>query len=382
MQQKPRRIVAHFDLDSFFVSVEILNNPSLKGLPVIVGGRERGVVAACSYAARQFGVHSGMSSAMARRLCPQAVIISGRRNDYGRYSRWVTDIVAARAPRFEKASIDEFYIDLTGMDRFFDPLRWTVELRETIMSETGLPISFGLSCNKMMAKMATNEAKPNGFLHIPAGREQDFLQPLPVGKIPGVGESTQNLLTQMGIRTIGDVQQRSAEELGAWLGKWGETLWQKSMGIDNGPVSDEHEPKSVSSEHTFDRNIADADWLHAELVRLTEKVGFALRAEKKRAGCVMVKIRYPDFETTTHQSRIFHTDADGDIIPVVKTLFNRSHVAGRPVRLLGVRLSEFAEPVVQGNLFDPVDKKKELYAAIDEVKSRFGRLKIKRASSG
>ena len=382
MHQEPRRIVAHLDLDSFFVSVEILNDPRLKGLPVIVGGRDRGVVAACSYAARQFGVHSGMSSAAARRLCPQAVIISGRRNDYGRYSRWVTDIVAARAPRFEKASIDEFYIDLTGMDRFFDPLDWTIRLRETIMSDTGLPISFGLSGNKMMAKMATNEAKPNGVLHIPAGREIEFLKPLPVGKIPGVGESTQSLLTAMGIVTIADVQQRSPEDLIGLLGKWGEILWQKSNGIDLGQVSDEHEPKSVSSEHTFDQNVTDNVMLHAELVRLTEKVGFALRAEKKMAGCVTVKIRYPDFETTTHQSRIFHTDADGEIIPVVKALFARSYDTARPVRLLGVRLSEFSSDAVQGNLFEPQEKKKELYAAIDEVKNRFGRLKIKRASSG
>ncbi len=382
MPQEPRRIVAHLDLDSFFVSVEILNNPSLKGLPVIVGGSDRGVVAACSYAARRFGVHSGMSSAMARRLCPQAVVIGGRRNDYGRYSRWVTDIVAARAPLFEKASIDEFYIELTGMDRFFDPLEWTIRLRETIMSETGLPISFGLSCNKMMAKMATNEAKPNGFLHIPPGREMEFLKPLAVGKIPGVGESAQSQLTAMGIHTIGDVQQRSAEELSELLGKWGETLWQKSRGIDYGTVSGEHEPKSVSSEHTFDRNITEPDQLHAELVRLTEKVGFALRDEKKLAACVAVKIRYPDFETTTRQTRIFPSDADGAFIPVVKALFARSYETPRPVRLLGVRLSEFSAPVEQGNLFDPVEKRKELYAAIDEVKKRFGRVKIKRASSG
>src|SRR3954464_14159945 len=174
----PQRIIAHFDLDSFFVSVEVLNDPSLRGKPVIVGGSERGVVAACSYEARKFGIHSAMPSSKAKQLCPQAIFVSGMRGEYGKYSRWVTDIIAAKAPLFEKASIDEFYLDLTGMEKFFNPYQWTIELRQEIIDKTGLPISFGLAGNKMVAKIATDEAKPNGYLHIAYGREKEFLAPL------------------------------------------------------------------------------------------------------------------------------------------------------------------------------------------------------------
>ena len=197
-----QRIIAHFDLDSFFVSVEILNDPSLKGKPVIVGGRERGVVAACSYEARKFGIHSAMPSHKARQLCPDAIFVHGTRGEYSRYSRWVTQIIAAKAPLFEKASIDEFYIDLTGMAKFFNPLQWTIDLRNEIMKETGLPISFGLSSSKMMAKIATNQAKPNGFLQVPFGKEKEFLAPLGVDEIPGVGKHAQEVLAYIGVKTI------------------------------------------------------------------------------------------------------------------------------------------------------------------------------------
>ncbi|MFT3910375.1 MAG: DNA polymerase IV [Ferruginibacter sp.] len=378
----PRRTIAHFDLDSFFVSVEILNDPSLKGKPVIVGGSERGVVAACSYEARKFGIHSAMPSAKAKQLCPHAIFIKGHYHDYSKYSRWVTQIIAAKAPLFEKASVDEFYLDLTGMDKFFKPLQWTIDLRKQIVDETKLPISFGLASNKMMAKMATNQAKPNGYLQIPFGKEKEFLAPLPVSDIPGVGEQTNLILRSMGIETIGQIEEAGIEVLEERLGKWGTDLWQKSQGIHHREVSPYHEAKSISSENTFEENKTDLVFIKKELVRLTEKICFELRQDEKVAGCVAVKIRYPDFETTSRQTTIPYTCADDEIIPVVKDLFQKLYKKGTPIRLLGVRLSELTNNAVQTNLFDDVERKSDLYKAIDEVKNRFGKTFVKRASSG
>ena len=377
----PQRIIAHFDLDSFFVSVEILNNPSLKDKPVIVGGRERGVVAACSYAARKFGIHSGMPSKKAFQLCPQLIVANSSRGEYSKYSRWVTQIIAAKAPLFEKASIDEFYIDLTGMEKFFNPLQWTINLRKEIMDETQLPISFGLASNKMMAKMATNAAKPNGYLQIPFGKEKEFLAPMAVNKIPGVGDHTYESLKAMGIFTIKDISERSIEELEERLGKWGIDLWHKSQGIHNGEVTQYHEAKSVSTENTFDENKTDNIFLMGQLVRMIEKIAYELRQDGKVAGCVAVKIRYPDFETTSRQTTIPYTCADDEIIPVAKELFNKLYKKGTPIRLLGVRLSELTNDAVQTNLFDDVERKTDLYKAIDNVKERFGKASVKRASS-
>ncbi|HMK03706.1 MAG TPA: DNA polymerase IV [Ferruginibacter sp.] len=376
-----QRIIAHFDLDSFFVSVEILNNPSLKGKPVIVGGRERGVVAACSYEARKFGIHSGMPSKKALQLCPHLIVSNSSRGEYSRYSRWVTQIIASKAPLFEKASVDEFYIDLTGMDKFFNPLQWTIELRQQIIEETQLPISFGLAGNKMMAKIATNEAKPNGYLQVAFGKEKEFLAPLAVNKIPGVGDHTHDILKSMGIVTIQDVSERTIEDLDERLGKWGIDLWHKSQGIHNGEVSQYHEAKSVSSENTFDENKTDIKFLKSELVRLTEKIAFELRQDGKVAGCIAVKIRYHDFETSSRQTTVPYTCADDEIIPVVKELFDKLYRKGVPVRLLGVRLSELTNDAIQTNLFDDVKRKSGLYKAIDNVKNRFGKNSLTRASS-
>ena len=381
MNNQPQRIIAHFDLDSFFVSVEILNNPSLKGKPVFVGGSERGVVAACSYEARKFGIHSGMPSKQALQLCPHAIVLKGTRGEYSKFSRWVTQIIASKAPLFEKASIDEFYLDLTGMDKYFNPLQWTIDLREQIIKETGLPISFGLASNKMMAKIATNEAKPNGYLQVPTGKEKEFLAPLPVNKIPGVGDHTWEVLKAMGIYTIHDISLRGSEELEERLGKWGSDLWQKSFGIHHSPVAQYHEAKSISSENTFDENKTDLNFLMSEVVRLSEKIAFELRQDRKLAGCISIKIRYPDFETTSRQTTVPFTCADDEIIPVAKELFHRLYRKGIPVRLLGVRLSELTNEAIQTNLFDNISRKKDLYRAIDDVKNRFGRTTLKRASA-
>ena len=381
MNKTPQRIIAHFDLDSFFVSVEVLNDPSLKGKPVFVGGSERGVVAACSYEARKFGIHSGMPSKKALQLCPQAIVVKGTRGEYSRYSRWVTQIIASKAPLFEKASIDEFYLDLTGMDKFFNPMQWTIDLRQQIMDETKLPISFGMGSNKMIAKMATNEAKPNGYLHIPAGKEKEFLASMPVNKIPGVGDHTWEVLKAMGIFTINDINCKTKEELEERLGKWGIDLWNKSFGVHTGEVTQYHEAKSISSENTFDENKTDMYFLMAEVVRLSEKIAFELRQDGKVAGCIAVKIRYPDFETTSRQTTVPFTCADDEIIPVAKDLFHKLYKKGKPIRLLGVRLSELTNEAIQTNLFEDTSKKNELYKTIDDVKNRFGKVKLKRASS-
>ncbi len=376
-----QRIIAHFDLDSFFVSVEVLNDPSLKGKPVIVGGKDRGVVAACSYEARKYGIHSAMPSKKAQQLCPQAIFIKGKYSEYSRYSRWVTEIIADKAPLFEKASVDEFYLDLTGMDKFFNPLEWTVALRKEIIDKTGLPISFGLASNKLLAKIATNKAKPNGYLQIPFGREKEFLAPLPASEIPGVGDQTKLVLQAMGIFTINDIFLAGENQLEERLGKWGIDLWQKSQGIHHGVVSSYHEAKSISSENTFEENKTDLAFLRAELVRLTEKICYELRHDEKVAGCVAVKIRYPDFETSSRQASIPYTNADDEIIPIVKALFSKLHKKGEAVRLLGVKLSDFSNDAVQTNLFNDTERKADLYKAIDNVKDRFGKIIVKRASS-
>jgi len=369
-----QRYIAHFDLDAFFVSVECINDPSLKGKPLLVGGHsDRGVVAACSYEARKYGIHSAMPMKTALRLCPHATVVGNARGEYSKYSRWVTEIIAAKAPLFEKASIDEFYLDLTGMDRFFDPYQWTIDLREEIISATELPISFALASNKMISKIATQEAKPNGYIHVPAGMEQEFLAPLKVNKIPGVGDHTYQSLREMGVLTIRDLSEQPLEVLERRFGKYGSDLWSKSRGIHEGEVVPYHEAKSISTENTFEENKTDVDFLMAELVRMTERVGYELRQDNKTAGCVAVKIRYGDFETTSRQVTIPYTFYDDELIAKAKELFHKLWRKGEPIRLLGVRLSELTGEAIQTNLFQDTKKKTELYKAIDEVKNKWGK---------
>jgi DNA polymerase-4 len=370
----PQRYIAHFDLDAFFVNVEILGDPSLKGKPLLVGGHsERGVVAACSYEARKYGIHSAMPMRTAMKLCPHATVVGNARGEYSKYSRWVTEIIAAKAPLFEKASIDEFYLDLTGMDRWYDPYQWTIALREEIIAATKLPISFALASNKMISKIATQEAKPNGYIHVPAGMEQEFLAPLKVNKIPGVGEQTWQVMQEMGIVTIRDLSEQPIELLERRFGKYGTELWSKARGIHEGEVVPYHEAKSISTENTFEENKTDMDFLMAELVRMTERVGYELRQDNKTTGCVAVKIRYPDFETTSRQVTIPYTFYDDELIAKAKELFHKLYRKGQPIRLLGVRLSELTSEAIQTNLFENTQRKTNLYKAIDEVKGRFGK---------
>jgi len=367
-----KRHIAHFDLDSFFVSVEIINNPSLKGKPVLVGGYERGVVAACSYEARKFGIHSAMPMKKAMQLCPQAIITSASSSQYSKYSRWVTEIISSRVPLFEKASIDEFYIDLSGMDKFFGVSQYAKELRQHIINETGLPISCGLSSARFISKMATNEAKPNGFLEIPHGKEIEFLWPLGIEKINGVGKQTEQLLKSYGIYTIEDIAKTPIELMERYVGKWGEALWHKAHGMGSAEITTDWEQKSMSHENTFDTDYTDIDFLHKELVRLTEKTAYSMREDEKMTGCVTVKIRYSDFETTSRQETVDYTALDDVLIAKVKDLFNKSYQKGRPVRLLGVRFSQFIPFTMQMSLFENNAEKLNLYKAVDDIKDRFG----------
>ena len=375
-----QRYIAHFDLDSFFVSVEVLNDSTLKGKAVIVGGsKDRGVVTTCSYEARKFGVKSAMPMKQAMRLSPHAILVRGTRGEYSRYSRMVTDIIAAKAPLFEKASIDEFYLDLTGMDKFFDPYQWTIDLRNEIIQKSGLPISFGLASNKMVAKVATDEAKPNGYLFVQPGMEKIFLAPLSVNKFSGVGEHTFELLKEMGILTIQQLSETPIAALEKKLGKYGVDLWNKSQGIHHGEVHPYHEAKSISTENTFEENTKEIDFLLSELVRMTEKVAYELRQDEKLTGCIAVKIRYPNFETTSKQTTIDYTFRDDELIPQAIALFNKLYRSGEPVRLLGVRLSELTNQALQGSLFDDAEKKHKLYKAIDSVKNKFGKNLLQKA---
>jgi DNA polymerase-4 len=367
------RYFAHIDLDAFFVSVECILNPSLKGIPLIVGGHhQRGVVAACSYEARKFGIHSAMPMKTAMKLCPRATVVSGTRGEYSKYSRWVTEVIAAHAPLFEKASIDEFYLDLTGMDKYFDPYQWTVDLCNKITSQIGLPVSFGLATSKMVAKMATNACKPNGQLFIRPGEEQAFLFPRTVNQIPGVGGHTYRGLLEIGIESIKELAETNPVVLERKLGKYGLELWNRAHGNHTSEVVPYHEAKSVSTENTFDENTGDLTFLQTELVRMTEKVSFEMRQENKMAGCIAVKIRYHDFETTSRQTSIPYTCYDDELIARAKELFLQLYKKGKEVRLLGVRLSELTGEAFQTNLFESSQKKTALYKAIDDVKEKFG----------
>jgi DNA polymerase-4 len=379
---QPQRYIAHFDLDSFFVSVEILKNPSLQNQPVLVGGsRERGVVAACSYAARKFGIHSAMPMKQALQLCPNAIVISGSYKDYSYFSNRVTEIIANAAPAYQKASIDEFYIDLTGMDTYFNPLQWTIDLRQKIITATGLPISFGLASTKLIAKIATDEAKPNGYLFVQPGREKEFLAPLPVQKIPGVGKHTLPVLQQMGIHTIHDILQFAPSHLEQKLGKWGQTLHIIANGHYDSPLHESHEAKSISTEQTFSENTIDRLFLEKKLVQMTEKVAYELRQDNLFTACIAVKIRYADFTTQSKQVTIPLTFCDDELIPVAKQLLQTLYSGKQAVRLLGIRLSNLNKYGKPPDLFNATQTKASLYQAIDAVKNKYGNFALRKGRS-
>lgn len=367
------RHIAHFDLDAFFVAVECKKNSKLVGKPVLVGGSsDRAVVAACSYETRKFGIHSAMPMKLAKRLCPEAIIIKGDMESYSQHSRDITQIIASKVPLFEKASIDEFYIDLTGMDKFFGCKKYTDELRKQIIKESGLSISYGLASNKLISKVATNEIKPNGQLEVPPGNEKPFLAPLRVNKIPGVGKETTRLLVQMGVETIHTLSQIPIEMLHNLLGKSGTELWKRANGIDDTPVIPYREQKSISTENTFHTDTTDMRFLETELIRMTESIGHQLREQNKLTGCITVKIRYSNFDTVTRQSSIPFTASDHLLIKRVKELFYKLYDKRLLVRLIGVRFTELVPGNYQINLFDDTQEMIRLYQAIDGIKMKYG----------
>ena len=375
------RSVVHMDLDTFFVSVERLLNSGLVGKPVIIGGMsDRGVVSSCSYEARKYGVHSAMPMKMARQLCSEAVVIRGDMDAYSKHSRMVTDIIAESAPVYEKASIDEHYLDITGMDRFFGCMQWTHELRHRIMKETGLPISCGLSINKTVSKIATGEAKPNGEIEIPGGNEKLFLSPLSIRKIPMIGQRTFHLLRSMGIGTIGTLGQIPMEMMESLLGKNGIVIWKKANGIDPTPVEQYSERKSIGSERTFQRDTMDVSGLRDLLTSMVEKLAFQLRKEEKLVSIVTVKIRYSNFDTHTLQKRIPYTSFDHVLMPVARELFDRLYQRRMLIRLVGVRFSGLIRGTQQLNLFEDTSEMVHLYLAVDRMRRRFGADALQRAS--
>ncbi|HJW18261.1 MAG TPA: DNA polymerase IV [Flavisolibacter sp.] len=375
------RTIAHYDLDAFFVNVECLKNPSLKGKPLMVGGKsDRAVVAACSYEARKFGIRSAMPMKLARRLCPQAMVISGDMESYSYYSRLVTDVISDTVPQFEKASVDEFYVDLTGMDRFFGCRSFSQELRKKVTKETGLPISNGMAANKLVSKVATDEAKPNGQLVIPFGNEKRFLAPLPIEKLPMAGPKTTELLRQMGVVKIKTLSEIPVEMMQNLMGKPGIELWRRANGIDESPVVPYSEQKSISTENTFESDTIDIRFLQAKLVQMTEKIAFELRQQNKLTGCVTVKIRYSDFNTVTKQCTIAYTALDHLLLQTVKELFNKLYDRRLLVRLIGVRFTHLVPGNYQISLFDDTDDLIRLYQEIDKLNGRFGRYLIMRAS--
>lgn len=376
-----RRYIMHIDLDSFFVSVERLYDPSLIGKPVIIGGNaQRGVVASCSYETRKFGVHSGMSSKEAFKLCPDAISIHGNHARYSEKSKEVTKIIEEMVPLYQKASVDEFYIDLTGTDRFYDPYKLATEVRQRIIRETRLPISFGLASGRTVAKMATNRAKPNGQLFIPHGREMEFLAPLPIRAIPGLGESTCKKIYAYGLEKIGDLQRVELRFLETVFGKNGLWIWEKARGIDYGEIVPHSDRKSISTECTFNNNVSDRRKLESTLVSMTEELSSKLRRENKLASCLAIKIRYANFETHTQQEKIPLTAAEHILIPGVKNLLTKAWNQNRPVRLIGVRLSQLCTGSYQINLFEDNETQISLYQAMDKINFKFGDKTVCRAA--
>lgn len=374
------RQVVHIDLDSFFVSVERLQQPWLKGKPVLVGGAgDRGVVASCSYEAREYGIHSAMPMKMARTLCPEAVIVRGDTSLYSKYSDEITDIISEAVPVYEKTSIDEFYMDLTGMERFFGCYKLATELREKIIHETGLPISFALSTNKTVSKVGTGEAKPNNHKQILPGSEKSFLAPLSIKKIPMVGDKTYQLLRGMGIERIKTLQEMPLEMVEQVLGQNGSVIWRKANGIDNSPVEPYSERKSLSAERTFEKDTIDVAFLRSVLVSMTEQLAYQLRSEQRLTACVTVKIRYSDFNTYTLQCRIPYTGMDHILIEKVKELFDKLWDKRLLIRLVGVKFSHLIQGTYQYNLFEDTTAKAALYQAMDKIRNRYGNDAVARA---
>lgn len=373
------RAIVHMDLDTFFVSCERLVNSKFNGIPLIIGGGDRGVVASCSYEARHFGVRSAMPIRMALKLCPDAKVIRGDHEMYSNLSHVVTEIIQEKVPVMEKASIDEFYLDLSGMDKFFGCYQWTDEIASAVTKETGLPISFALSTNKTVSKIGTGEAKP-GKMEIKLQEVQPFLNPLSIKKIPMVGDKTFQLLSRVGIRTIQTLSEMPVLVLQQMIGQNGSELWKKANGIDENPVVPFSERKSISTERTFTSDTMDIPELKRLISGMAEQLAYQLRKEKWLTSTVAVKIRYANFDTETKQSRVAYTSADHTLSRVALDLFNKAYTRRMRLRLVGLRFTGLVHGSHQMNLFEDTEEQMSLYQAMDDLKNRFGSDAVGRAS--
>ena len=377
-----QRTILHMDLDSFFVSVERLIDSQLIGKPILVGGTgDRGVVSTASYEARKFGAHSGMPMRMAKILCPEAITIRGNAGTYTKYSKLVTEIMKEEVPILEKSSIDEFYADLSGMDKYVGAYKFSSELRQKIMRDTGLPISFGLAANKIVSKVATGEAKPNNQIKIDRGFEKPFLAPLSIRKIPMVGEKMFQTFCNLGIKKVNKVQKMPVEMMESVFGKNGRTVWKRANGIDSSPIIEYHERKSISSERTFGKDTTDVYRLKTIMRAMAEDLAFQLRNGNRLTSCVTVKIRYSDFNTYSKQMKIPYTSADHVLIERVLEIFNKLYSRRLLVRLIGVRFSSLVQGKYQIDLFEDTQKTVNLYNAMDIIRNKYGSRSVIRAST-
>lgn len=374
------RAISHMDLDTFFVSCERLKNSDLVGKPLIIGGGDRGVVASCSYETRYFGVRSAMPIKMALRLCPEAKVIRGDMEMYSNMSHTVTEIIQEKVPVLEKASIDEFYLDLSGMDKFFGCYQWTTEIAEAVRKNTGLPISFALSTNKTVSKIGTGESKPIGKLEIPEQKIRAFLNPLSVKKIPMVGNVTFQLLSRLGVRNIQTLSEMPVDVLHRLIGKNGQELWKKANGIDETPVVPYSERKSISKENTFSQDTIDINGIKSILSGMVEQLCFQLRQEKWLTSTVVVKIRYSNFDTETKQYRIPYTSSDHTLLRYALELFEKVYNRRMRIRLIGVKFTGLVHGCHQMNLFEDTEELISLYQTMDKIKMRFGSDSVGRAS--
>jgi DNA polymerase-4 len=368
----PTRSILHYDLDSFYVSVERLLNSKLMGKPVLVGGTsDRGMVSSCSYEARLFGIHTGMAMKIARRLCPEALVIRGDAGKYSKYSNIVTDIIREAMPLVEKASVDEFYMDMTGMDQVYGIIKYSGELRERIMKETGLPISMGLSENKTVSKVATGESKPLGKKIIELGEEKRFLAPLLVRKLPMVGEKTVQTLSELGIKTIHTLQNMPRQTMEKVLGKNGDTLWLRAQGIDNTPIKPYFERSSLSLERTFDRDTIDVVKLKNILRAMAEGLGYQLRVGNKLTACITVKVRYSDMQTFSKQERIPYTSFDHVLIEKALSIFETLFERRQLIRTVGIKCSHLVGGGHQINLMEDSIEQIQLYQQWDYLRKKY-----------
>ncbi len=368
------------DLDSFFVSVERLYDKSLLNKPIVIGGTsDRGVVAACSYEARKFGVHSAMPIKMAKRLCPNAIYLSGDFDKYNTNSKAVTEIIKGRVPLFEKTSIDEFYVDMSGMDKFYNSSLLINDIKKKIKKELGLPISYAISKNKTVSKIATTESKPNGNMIIKYGSEIGFLAPLTVNKIPIVGSVTYKNLRQLGIKYIKTIQELDPQILLNVLGKNGTAIWQKANGIDNTPVVPYYDQKSLSTERTYEIDTTDYNKIERDIVNMTEQLTYSLRKKNKLTGEISVKIRYSDFNTNTKQVKVNSSNMDHILIPKIKEILKSLYTKRLLVRLVGIRFSKLSDGAYQINMFEDRSEMIKLYQTLDKLNNRYGNKTVRRA---